>query len=740
MQTDFNLNTIKNSFKEDLLAAFSVSLVALPLALGVAIASGVSPMAGIWSCIVGGLVATWFRGGYVSINGPAAGLIVVILAGMESMQDDTWASGFKYVLAATVITGGIQMLLGLLRMGKYADMAPTSVINGMLAAIGVIIASKQMHYAFGVEAAAKTTLGGIMEIPTNFIQQNPFVTIIAIVSLAILILHPRIKSKLVHTIPAPIWVLVFSIPLVFIFNFFEDHELSIFSHSYMVGPDFLVDVPNNPLDSLAQPDFSKIGYLDFWLLVATLSIIASIQTLVVAKAVDKLDKEERQTNLDRDLFGVGVGNLVCGFIGGLPLIAVIVRSSVNINNGAKTRWSNLYHGLIVLAFVFLLPSLIQMIPLAALAGLLIFTGYKLASPKVFRDSMRKGWEQVIILIVTLFVTLSEGLLTGIGMGMLVTFIIQWLQSGMTIIEFFISILKPRIITKSGADPQDVFLRVGGILNFLNILGLKKSLRKVAADKHLVLDLSRCNIVDYTVLEYLHDQAEKYDLQTDNFDIIGLDVHNRSSRHPNALHVLKAKRPPRLTKRQKELKEIADELNANFFSETNYDVTRFRKFIYFKSRPVEFKINSTKGKYANCNTAFEFCDLIFDEGALSATEEYHSSILVLQLSQEIPSFVLEREGLLDKIGIRLHLQANLDFVEFKHFSDRFLLKGDDENAVRAFFSPELIQYLDEHESYHIESMGRAVLIFKAMRFSSPKEIRKMHDFAKFLSELLTLKTV
>lgn len=737
MQQDFNLSHIRKSFKDDILAAFSVSLVALPLALGVAIASGVPPMAGIWSVIAGCLVTTFFRGGHISVTGPAAGLIVVILGGLEVLKDNNeLVSGFPYVLAATVIAGVIQVLLGLLRMGKLADIAPASVINGMLAAIGIIIASKQIHYAFGVKATADSTLGGIMEIPTSFFAQNPFISCIALVSLLLLILHPKIKSKFVHKIPAPIWVLVFSIPFVFIFNLFETHLIKFFGESFTVGPKYLVDVPSNVWDSLLLPNFSKIGSLGFWIFVATLTIIASIQTLVVAKAVDKLDKEGRQTNLNRDLIGVGLGNIFAGFIGGLPLITVIVRSSVNISNGAKTRWSNLYHGLIILVFVLLLPRFIQMIPLAALAALLVFTGYKLASPKMFRDSYRKGWEQLAILLVTLFATLWEGLLMGIALGMLFTFLIHWGKSGLPLIEFMRNIFKPKISIEKGTGEGDVYVRAGGLLNFLNILKLKEILQSIPENNHLILDVSRCNIIDYTILEYLHDQAEYYDVESEDFNIIGLDVHETSSLHPNALHVLRAQRPPRLTKRQEELARIAKEMEATYFSSMNWDVDRYKKFQFFKSRPIEYRINTTNGNYKNLKTKWEFCDLIFDEGALLAVEEYHTSILKLKLPFSIPDFVLEREGVLDRLSIQLQLKKDLEFQKFKHFSSRFLLSGEDELKIRLLFQEKLIHYLDQHEIYHIEVVKDQILIFKSMRFSSPKEVRAMHQFAINFLEILS----
>lgn len=733
--SDFNISTIRRNFKDDFLAAFSVALVALPLGLGVAIACRVPPMAGVIAAIIGGLFTTLFKGGHVSINGPAAGLIVVILGGMESMQDDTLASGFQYVMAATVIAGGLQMILGLLKMGKFADMVPSSVIQGMLAAIGVIILSKQLPLAFGVKPAGLSIVQELQNIPQYFIDQNPFVGLITVISLLVLILHPKIKSKLVHIIPAPIWVLIFSIPFVFIFNFFDTHSLTILERSYEVSKNYLVQVPSNVTESFMFPNFAKINQLNFWILVVTLTIIASIQTLTIAKAVDNLDEQKRKTNLNKDLFAVGLGTAVSGAIGGLPLITVIVRSSVNVQNGAKTRWSNFYHGLILLVLVLFFAGFIQVIPLAALASLLIFTGYKLASPKAFKDTYRKGWEQLVIMLVTLIMTLEQGLLIGIIIGTITTFFIHVFQSRIPFREFIRLALKPEIEATQFEHTKEYYIRTKGILNFLNILRLKTVLRKVPSGQHLILDISRSNIVDYTILEYLHNDAEKYDIVADGFDLVGLDVHETSSKHPNSLHVLRRDKRTRRTKRQQALEAIALQLTGRFLPETSWDIANYQQFEFFKTRPIEYKINTTKGHYHNGDILWESCDLIFDEGALFASQEYHTSIIYIQLPKSIPNFVLEEEGWLDKLGIKLSLKGDIDFQEFPHFSEHFLLHGEDEAAIRAFFTPTLIQYLDNQQIYHIESSGDAMVIFKDMRFASPTEIEAMHLFTKELVQMI-----
>ena len=421
---------LKENWRGDLSAAISVSLVALPLALGIAVASGVSPMAGVLSAIIGGVVTTFFRGGHLAINGPAAGLIAVILGGLVALDGN-----INYVLAAIVISGGIQVVLGFLKMGRFAKLLPSSVLHGILAAIGVIIFAKQAHYALGTTSSADTTIGAIVDIFRKLPEVNPFVFLVAFIGLLVLVFYKKIKNKLIQAIPAPMWVLLLSIPVVFGFDFFTEHSISFLGNTYGVGPSLLIDIPKNPLDSIMHPDFGMIATLPFWLTVLSVTTIASVETLASARAVDKLDPHKRTTNLNKDLIGVGLSTMVSGALGGLPIITVIVRSTVNVNSNAKTKWSNFYHGIFLILFVLILAPVLRSIPLAALAAILVHTGFKLASPKVFKHAYDQGVEQLLFLSSTLIITLFTDLLYGIVGGILVTLLLHMLLAKVGFLPF-----------------------------------------------------------------------------------------------------------------------------------------------------------------------------------------------------------------------------------------------------------------------------------------------------------------
>ncbi|HKK76856.1 MAG TPA: SulP family inorganic anion transporter [Saprospiraceae bacterium] len=521
-------------WRNDLAAAFSVALVALPLSLGIALASGVEPMSGLIASIIGGLVTTFFRGGHVAINGPAAGLIAVVLGAIVSMDDGS-GQAINYMLAAVVVSGGIQILMGVFRLGKLANAFPSSVITGMLAAIGVIILSKQVHVALGTASEASSTLATLVDVFRQLPQLNPFIAIISLVSILIMIFHSRLPFRFFRTLPAPIWVLAFAISLVYFFNFQQPHIARFMGASYALGPELLVQIPANPLAAILFPNFSQIGTPEFWMAVLSITLIGTLETLAIARAVDKLDPYRRVTNTSKDLIGNGLATLICGCIGGLPIIPLIARSSVNIQNNAKTKWSNFYYGLFLLLFVVLFGSLIQKVPLAALAAILVFTGYQLASPRVFRLTYQQGVEQLLVLLTTVLVTLGTDLLWGIIAGLVSTLIIHLLRARLSIKGFFYFTFwsKPKLEKMSD---QYYRLSISGVANFLSVLVINRALQQIPSGATVIIDLSATRLVDLTVQERIRDFARRYEEKGGIAKIRGLDKHRASSDHPLSLKV------------------------------------------------------------------------------------------------------------------------------------------------------------------------------------------------------------
>jgi len=522
------------NWKSDLTSGFLVFLIALPLCLGIAMASGFPPMAGIISAIIGGVVVSRISGSYVTINGPAAGLIVVILSAVQSLGDGDAMAAYRYTLAAIVVASLLQIVMGLLRAGRLNAFFPASVVHGMLAAIGIIIMAKQFHTLLGVKPEAKELIDTILEIPHSIANFNPEIAFIGGVGLLILMIWSRVRNRYLRMIPGPLLVVLIGMALGQYFDLDHQHvymflpnDPVIPHHEFTVGPAFLVAVPEHFFSGFYFPDFSKIGTAAFWGAVLSICLVGSLESLLSATAVDKLDPYRRQSDLNRDLTAVGIGNTLAGLIGGLPMIAEIVRSSANVGSGARTGWANFFHGAFLLFFVALFPHFIHEIPLASLAALLVYTGFRLASPKEFAKTMGIGWEQFALFVITIVGVLATDLLIGVLLGILAKLLIH-VARGVTILNLF-----KIIYTVEKACPDSYRIAVTDSAIFSNFMGLKAEIAAIPAGKTVIVDFSETTFIDHTVMEFIdHFQAD-YNARGGRCSIVGLENHEPFSDHPLA---------------------------------------------------------------------------------------------------------------------------------------------------------------------------------------------------------------
>lgn len=519
---------LKEGFRSDVLSGFLVFLIALPLCLGISMASGFPPVAGIITAIVGGVLVTFMSGSALTIKGPAAGLIVIALGSVEELGKGDPMRGYKLALAVGVVAGLIQIVFGLVRAGKLGDMFPSSAVHGMLAAIGIIIASKQIHTVLGVKPDGKSPFELIAEIPRSFARMNPEVAIIGTASLLILFGMPLIKNKYVKMIPAPMVVILLAIPLGRLFDLEHEHSyLFLNGHQYTIGPAYLVTLPGNILDAVTTPDFSGLLSGTSVKYIAMFALVGSIESLLSTKAIDTLDPWKRRSNLNKDLVAVGAGNVISSLLGGLPMISEIVRSSANINNGGRTRWSNFFHGLFLLGFVAFAPHLIHQIPLAALGAMLIYTGFRLASPSEFKKTLAIGKEQLLIFLTTIVVTLKTDLLVGIAAGVLMKVIIHMIN-GVPLKGFF----APELTTTRDDTNTKAVVIVRRAAVFSNFLALKRTIEALT-EREVVLDLSQARVVDHTVMERIHELEQEFERNERRLVVVGLQEHESYSEHPLA---------------------------------------------------------------------------------------------------------------------------------------------------------------------------------------------------------------
>ena len=724
-------NNITDFFKalpKNVFSGFVVSLIALPLGLGLAMASEAPPIAGIIAAVVGGIVVSILGGSHVTISGPGNGLVGVLLVAITTL-------GLESAYAAIICSGILLAILGFLRMGKLADFFPSSAIQGMLAAIGLIILGKQFHIMLAHKIKRESTIDYLIEIPytiSDAIHYDKegliYAAIAGVLSLIIMVFYPKIRNKYLQLIPAPMWIVILSIGFSYYFELVA-HEANPISKLYMISgiPEF-----KDIIAQLPSVDFGKAGQFTFWSSVFALTLIASIESLLSIKAVDKLDPEKRRSNVNRDLKALGLATIGSGFLGGLNVVTVIARSSVNVNNNGSNRSSNFFHAIFLVIFIVLFSTQLTRIPLPALMAILVFTGYKLASPDTIKNIFSIGKEQLIIFFVTLFVTLKIGLITGILSGVVVTFIIHIIINK-SFSLFARNVLKPNVLMFQEEEDGVFYISVKHFCSFLNFYRLKNKLNVVPENQDVVIDFSLCEFVDHTVMENLNNYRDLFTKRGGHFEVVGLDMHDTDSQHPFALrrllpvpNIIKSN----LTKRQSNIEALAKNYTLTYTSKKQKDTLFLNDFRFFRTKSINHIYNQLLSK----NEVLNIFDIEFSEGEFIAKEVVRSSMLHITLDKTIPEFTLDREGFLEKIYAFTGFK-DIPIQEHSDFSKRFYLLGENETEIKQFFNEDLIHFFESNPYYHIESNGNALLVFGKERMASIKELKALFDFGKRLKQVI-----
>lgn len=473
--------------KADFKASIVVFLVAIPLCLGIALASGAPLFAGLISGIVGGLVVSWASGSQLSVAGPAAGLTVIVLGAIETL------GSYPLFLVSVVLAGLLQIAMGYLKAGTLGAFFPSAVIKGMLAGIGLILIIKQIPHAFGYDVnfegddsymleSSSSSWNTLMESFSAITWEIALLTVLSLIILWLWETERLKKFAIVRNVPAPLLVVMLGILYTTIIGKIE--------------PSHLVSIPE--IESFQDfknlfifPDINALFNPQIYMIAMTLAIIASIETLLSLEAVDRLDPLKRVAPTNRELKAQGLGNIISGMIGGLPLTSVIVRSSVNVYNGGRTKVSAFLHGWWLVLSVLVMASLLNMIPLASLASILIYVGYKLASPQLFKEIYKQGWNQFLPFTITIIAILITDLLQGILIGMVVGL-------------FFVIRTNYKKAISMKQEGQIYTITLHKDVTFLNKALLRKLFSKIEEGSHLKIDGSKVEFVDHDILETIDD--------------------------------------------------------------------------------------------------------------------------------------------------------------------------------------------------------------------------------------------
>lgn len=520
--------------KADLPASIVVFLVALPLCLGVALASGAPMLSGIIAGVIGGIVVGIISESHTSVSGPAAGLAAVILTAIGTL------GSFDVLLMAVVIAGAIQLISGIFKFGFIADYIPSNVIKGLLAAIGIILILKQIPHSFGYDADVENDFAFIQQDGENTFSElinilNHFSSgaiIVSIISLAILIYWDKTPLKKYNFLPSSLFVVISGIVINLIFQKF----LPIL----YIEKTHLVNIPaiNGVLSMVTTPNFTSISNPQVWISGFTIAIVASLETLLNLEAVENIDPHKRKASPNKELVAQGIGNIFSGMVGGIPITSVIVRSSVNINAGAATKLSAILHGILLLVSVLFISPFLNLIPIASLAAILLVTGYKLAKVSLFKEMYRKGLNQFIPFIATILAIVFTDLLIGILIGLAVS-IFYLMKSNFK---------NPFKIEKETLKfGETIRMELPNQVSFLNKATIKDTLWSIPEGAKLVIDANYSDYIDNDILEIIEDFKSTVSKEKNiKLNIVGLKSNYKLDDHIQFVYVLDKESQARLS--------------------------------------------------------------------------------------------------------------------------------------------------------------------------------------------------
>jgi MFS superfamily sulfate permease-like transporter len=513
---------LKQNYSSDALSGFLVFLLALPLSLGIAGASDFPPIYGLITAMIGGLVVSFFAGSLLTIKGPAAGLIVIVAGAVSEFGHGNSDLGWKLALGAVVVAGVLQVVFGLLKLGSLSDFFPLSAVHGMLAAIGIIIISKQLHILVGMNPLTEKGKPMVEPVELIFELKNTIlhifkhmeVDVIGVVSLIIVFCWPLIPIKFLKKIPSALVVLVVSIPLVILLGVHNIQEIKN-SNGVVIQEAFapLLEFKKGLTDILGiNVSFDGISQTGTFIkFVIMFALVGSLESLLTIKAVDELDSFKRRSNTNKDLIAVGIGNIFAGLIGGLPMISEVARSSANVSNGAKTRWANFFHGVFILLFLIFAVSFSDLIPKTALAAMLIGVGWKLAHPREFGHMAKIGVDQIAVFIITIIFTLATDLLIGIAAGIVLKLLLH-LGRGVKFRSLFSA--KSQIVGNT--------ITVYNAAVFSNFIKVKNKIHSFKFTDDVILDLSDCIFIDHSVIETLYHIKNDFSTEGGSLTILGIE--------------------------------------------------------------------------------------------------------------------------------------------------------------------------------------------------------------------------
>ncbi len=731
-------------WRYDLLAGMQVALVSLPLSLGIAIASGVAPITGVISAIIAGLVFPFLGGAYVTISGPAAGLAPVLLAAVFVLGEGDLAAGYPLLLVAIFLTGVVQIVLSVFQAGKFvATFLPATVVEAMLAAIGVMIIIKQVPALVGnLAPPPKDMLIAIAELPKTLMSLDPAITAIGIISLALMFLLQRTQLAWLRRLPPALFVCIVGIALGYVFA---------------LDPKYLISMPGSIVDGVTFPDFgAALGRPDLWtgilMVVVTLVLVDGIESLATIKAVDKIDPFQRVSNPNITLRAMGVSNALSSVFGGLTIIPGGIKSRTNIDAGGRTLWANFYNAVFLLLFLFFAKDLITRIPLAAIGAVLVYVGWRLCEPRVFAQVYAIGRDKIAIFVFTVFAVLATDLLSGIVLGVAVeiALIVYLLSPSLRLVltgriglsQFLrqIAANMGRIlrspVVKETTEGSNHRLSLGSVTGF-NLHALEKSVAAVPPSAGLTMAFTESGrLVEHAAMEYMHELKSESLHHGRSFTVTGLEGYKAFTNHPLSARMRDAqfeKQKSKLSAREKTMSALAAQHGLSFEAGPVATLNP-HDFVYLRRGANREERNVVTGTYRGCEVRLH--DYIHTAPPEYHTEHRHTLIQVRAISTQtpaLPNLAVTPGHYLERYLVEYR---KLDIPAELGVSSAYRVYGTDLDAVRWTFTSGLAKVLRNTADFYFEVRNGMVLAFRPGReLEDPDEAaRWLFAFADFVAEV------
>jgi MFS superfamily sulfate permease-like transporter len=727
-------------WRYDLGAGLQVALVSLPLSLGIAVASGAPPVTGVISAIIAGLIFPFLGGAYVTISGPAAGLAPALLAGMLMLGEGDLAAGYPLLLVAICITGFVQIILSMANAGRFAIFLPVTVVEAMLAAIGIMIITKQIPPLLGdLAPLSKDMLTAILKLPESLTRIETPVMITGAICLFLMFYMNSTRINWLRRVPAALAVAIVGIILGYVLN---------------LEPRFLIQMPEDILHGgITLPDFDSVWHrTELWgsvvIIVITLTLIDGIESLATIAAVDKIDPFQRKSHANTTLRAMGVSNMLSSIAGGLTIIPGGVKSRANIDAGGRTLWANFYNAVFLIVFLFLAKDLISRIPLAAIGAILVYVGWRLCEYRVFKKTYAIGRDQILIFLITIIAILATDLLFGIMIGiaaeisMLVYLLSPSFRTVLTgrltfsqayalllrnLLDLFRSpIIKLKEEEHGGLPHYEITL--GSVVCF-NLLSLDKLLQTLPEQSAVTLVASESgHIIDHTGMEYLHEyQAERL-REGRAFRMMGMENYYQFTPHALSARMHDAKlvkQKATLSARSRMMEEIAAHRELNFNAPVSGVLNR-HDFIYLRRGDMRQESNVMRGEYCGCHIK------LFDYSHTAAPDyytEHHHTLIILRPQDEtvqLPDLVITSGHYLERYLVGLE---EMDTPELLARLHDYRIYRDPEGADPEPMVKGLLPFLQAHPGLYIEIRDNAVLIFHPHRdLESERDVQSLFALA------------